>query len=549
MNLAAEAFRRQEAGDWAGAEALYRQLLDAEPDNPDHFYNFGIVCKNTGRFGDAVACQRRALELRPDFPEAANNVGTALLGLGQIDAAVAAFRQAVGLRPAFPEAWNNLGSALKFLGRVEEAIPCLETAVRLQPDRPAFLSNLIYALHYCPGQPPAALLAAARRWQRAFGGPVPLPPMPADRSIERRVKVGYVSATFHDHCQSFFTIPLFAHHDHRQFEIFAYADGRVADSVTARIRGSVDQWRAIAGRTDPEVAELIRADGIDVLVDLNVHSAPPRLGVFALRPAPVQVSWLGYPGTTGLDAIDYRLTDRFLDPPGASDGAYAEESYRLPDSFWCYDPLTAGPAVNPLPALSRGRIAFGCLNNFCKVNEPVLRLWGQVLRAVPDSTLRVMAPAGSARTGLAGRLGVAEDRVEFCEFAPRPEYLERYHHIDLGLDTFPYNGHTTNFDALWMGVPVVSLCGETAVSRAGLSLLAHLGLRELVATEPAEFVRIAVELAGNRPRLADLRATLRDRLVGSPLMDARAFARGVEAAYLQFWRRAGRSPTAPVSRR
>jgi predicted O-linked N-acetylglucosamine transferase (SPINDLY family) len=257
--------------------------------------------------------------------------------------------------------------------------------------------------------------------------------------------------------------------------------------------------------------------------------------VFAEKPAPIQVTWLGYPGTTGVKAMDYRLTDPYLDPAG-TDSFYTEQSIRLPEIFWCYDPLTDEPPVNPLPAEAAGFVTFGCLNNFCKVTDPVLDLWAQVLRSVPDSKLLLLAPVGSARTRVKARLGLVSDRVEFAAYQPRCDYLELYHRIDIGLDTFPYNGHTTSLDALWMGVPVISRTGSTVVSRAGLSLMTNLGLPELVTEANDQFVHCAMSLANDRKRLAALRSGLRERMQRSPLMDAARFAKNVENAYRLMWR-------------
>jgi predicted O-linked N-acetylglucosamine transferase (SPINDLY family) len=265
-----------------------------------------------------------------------------------------------------------------------------------------------------------------------------------------------------------------------------------------------------------------------------------RLLVFARKPAPVQVTFAGYPGTTGLSAIDYRLTDPYLDPPGLNDRHYSEESIRLCDTFWCYDPLASEPAVNPLPALGKGHITFGCLNNFCKINASVLKLWAQVLKAIDHSQIMIRTAEGTHRQrtlGLLEQEGITPDRVTFVASQPRPQYLELYHRIDIGLDTFPYNGHTTSLDSFWMGVPVITLVGQTVVGRAGLSQLTNLGLPELIGQTPEQYVGLAAELAGDWPRLAELRATLRARMQKSPLMDAPRFARNVEAAYRAMWRR------------
>jgi predicted O-linked N-acetylglucosamine transferase (SPINDLY family) len=285
---------------------------------------------------------------------------------------------------------------------------------------------------------------------------------------------------------------------------------------------------------------LVRGDQIDILVDLTLHMSRSHLLVFARKPAPVQICWLGYPGTTGLTEIDYRLTDPYLDPPGLNDAYYSEQSIRLPETFWCYDPLTTEPAINPLPALKNGQITFGSLNNFCKVNAAVLELWARVLSAVEQSRLLLLAPEGSARENvlrILGKAGISANRITVVGPQSRECYLKLYHDIDIGLDTLPYNGHTTSLDAYWMGVPVVTLVGQTAVGRAGLSQLTNLGLPELIAHTPNQYVSIAVELANDIGRLSELRSTLRQRLEQSPLMDAPRFARNIEAAYRSMWQR------------
>jgi predicted O-linked N-acetylglucosamine transferase (SPINDLY family) len=285
-----------------------------------------------------------------------------------------------------------------------------------------------------------------------------------------------------------------------------------------------------------QLTDCVREDRIDILVDLTLHMAHNRLLLFARKPAPVQVTWLGYPGTTGLETMDYRLTDPYLDPPDQTEQFYSERSIRLPHTFWCYQPhMLEGedlPEVNPLPALTAGAVTFGCLNNFCKVNPSLLELWGKVLQAVPGSRLLLLAPSGSRRQWVKKILG---DRVDFVDHCPRQAYLDLYHRIDLGLDTLPYNGHTTSLDSLWMGVPVVTSIGKTVVGRAGWSQLSNLGLPELAAKTEEEFVSITAGLAKDLPRLAELRKTLRPRMTASPLMDAERFARDIESAYRQMW--------------
>jgi protein O-GlcNAc transferase len=275
-----------------------------------------------------------------------------------------------------------------------------------------------------------------------------------------------------------------------------------------------------------------------------MHMAGGRPLLFARKPAPIQIAWLAYPGTTGIDAIDYRFSDPRLDPEGF-DGHYSEHTLRLPDSYWCYDPLTHHPGVNDLPANERGYLTLGCLNNPCKLTDHTLRLWAGVMRALPEARLLLMAPPGRYRRSLSQRLaehGVAAERVDFRPFQPRGEYLRSYHDIDLGLDTFPYNGHTTSLDSLWMGVPVVTRVGRTSVGRGGLSQLFQIDLLELAADSDEAFVAIAVALGRDLVRLAALRRELRTRLERSPLMDASRFARHVELAYRNVWRAHGNRP-------
>jgi len=360
-----------------------------------------------------------------------------------------------------------------------------------------------------------------------------------------------VSPDFKSHVLSLFTIPLLQNRDHLQFEIFCYSSVDQPSSETARIRRCADVWREVGALDDAALSEVIRGDQIDILVDITMHMLGHRLLAFARRPAPIQMCWLAYPGTTGLDSVDYRLSDSHLDPKGADTQVYSEETIRLPDSFWCYDPLTDVPEVSPLPASKRSaviasatlaerRITFGCLNHFRKVNDEVLRLWARVLSAVPESRLLLLAPEGSARNRVRSffeEAGVKQDRIRFVGRSARLEYLNRYREIDLCLDTFPYSGHTTSLDALWMGVPTVTLAGATVVGRAGVCQAMNLGLPELVATTHEGYVRAASSLANDLEHLSGLRQTLRARLLQSPLMDGARFARNLESVYRDVWRR------------
>jgi predicted O-linked N-acetylglucosamine transferase (SPINDLY family) len=437
-------------------------------------------------------------------------------------------------------AYSNLGNALQDQGQLDESLAAYRKALSINPAIAAAHSNLAFTMNFHPGYDAAAILDEHRSWSRRHAELLPRfkHTPPSNPASGRRLRIGYVSPDFREHCQSFFTTGLLANHDRDQFEIFCYSSVAHPDHITRRLMGFVEQWRPVAGMSDAKLAETIYADRIDILVDLTMHMSQGRPLMFARKPAPVQVAWLAYPGTTGLPAMDYRLTDPHLDPPGETDQFYTEKSIRLPDAFWCYDPLTTVPAVNELPALKTGNLTFGCLNNFRKLNDDTVALWSQVLRQVDNSRLLLLSAPGQHRQRVHGRfseLGVDPQRVEFIPYQPRASYLTTYHRIDIGLDTFPYNGHTTSLDSFWMGVPVVTYAGSRATGRAGLCHVSNLGLTELAGRSPDEFMRQAVKMSGDLPGLARLRSELRGRMERSPLMNAPRFARNMEAAFRVMW--------------
>src|SRR5580658_5439215 len=493
-----------------------------------------------GRLDDAVALLRRAVEADPRLTPAHCNLGLLLAALGQVQQACASYRRAVEIEPGRADLHHALANALLRGGLLGDAIDSFRQAARAKPDDAAYGSDVVFHLHFHPAYDARAILAEARGWERAHAGDYPTVQLDPDLSPERRLRVGYLSPNFRRHCQAFFMFPLLEHHDHSKFEIVCYSDVRRPDDWTERLLTLADRAELVTGTSDASLADRIARDRIDVLVDLTMHMAENRLQVFARRPAPLQVCWLAYPGTTGLSAMDYRITDPHLDPPERDDGAYAERALRLPDSFWCYHPMAGEESVGPLPALAHGRIRFGSLNNVLKVNPDVIALWARVLRDVDGSAMTLLAPVGTARQEtirLFERHGVERGRVEFVEYQSRQAYLATYRSIDLCLDTFPYGGHTTSLDAFWMGVPVVTLVGPTIVGRAGLSQAVNLGLTELVARSPDEYVAIAVGLSKDLPRLSELRAGLRARMERSPLMDGARFARNLETSYRSIWRR------------
>jgi len=522
------------------AMAAFQHALQLNPGYPNAHNNLGAALAGQGRLDEAVTAFHRALHLKPDHPEALNNLGNTLRERGQPDDAVAVIRRALELKPDYSDAHNNLGSALKDLCLLDEALAAYRRAIQLEPEHASAHSNLVFALHLHPGHNIRTIAEERHRWNRQFSHPLKrfILPHPIDPAVARPLRIGYVSPDFRDHVVGRNLLPLFRFHDRLNFEVLCYSGVAQPDQLTDEIRRHARQWRNAAGVEDETLAEMIRQDGVDILVDLTQHLAGNRLAVFARKPAPIQASFAGYPESTGLDAIEYRISDRHLEAGSANVGTGSKERVCLIDSFWCYDPCGEDVEVNGLPAGESGQITYGCLNNVCKVNEPVLGLWARVLGRVANSRLVLLSTVGSHRQRILetlGSEGVEAHRVEFVEYRPRREYLETYHRLDIVLDTAPYNGHTTSLDALWMGVPVVSLVGETPVSRAGVSQLTNLGLPELAAHSEEDYVRIAVELAGNLARLSELRSTLRSRMKASVLMDAPRFARNIEAAYRSMW--------------
>ncbi len=454
-------------GRLPGAIAAFRRAISLTPDYAEAHGNLGNALKEQGNLNDAIASYRQAIALRPDYFEAHSNLGSALKDKGQLDEAVAACRQAIALNPNFPQAHGNLGNALKDQGRIDDAIAAYRQAVLLRPGDSDAQSNLVLVLNYLSDDDPVARAEEYRRWNHQHADPLRkfIKPHTNDRSPDRRLRIGYVSPDFRDHVVGRNILPWLGQHDRGQFEITCYAQMLGSDAMTARFQQCADRWRNIALLSDEQVADQIRDDNIDLLVDLALHSAGNRLRVFARKPAPLQVTFAGYPGSTGLTTIDYRLSDPYLDPPGADESLFSEKTVRLPHSFWCYDPLDCQDIpVNPLPALQQGFITFGCLNNFCKINANVLAIWAGVLKQVENSRLLLLSSPGShCQHALEefAREGIDPHRIEFVPPQSRRGYLQTYHRIDLGLDTFPYNGHTTSLDTFWMGVPVVTLVGKS----------------------------------------------------------------------------------------
>jgi predicted O-linked N-acetylglucosamine transferase (SPINDLY family) len=528
------------AGRGDEAIAAYHRALALKPDYAKAYHNLGSALTTAGRFDEAIAAYGRAVTLQPESAEAFNDLGIVLAETGHLAEAMAAYDRSAELKPNNPAVHNNRGNILKDQGRIDEALACFRRAMALNPDSAEAASNVLVTVHYDPGYDAQAILAEHRRWAQQYAEPLAasIRPHGNDRTPDRRLRIGFVSPDFRDHPVGQLLVPLFAHRDRERTEIFGYSDVRVADATSEKLKGMADQWRDTVAMGDAELAERIRGDGIDILVDLALHTAGNRMRVFACKPAPVQVTMLGLPATTGLSTIDYRLTDPYLDSPGVSDGDYSEQSIRLPHCFWIFQPPEGGPPVGASPGQRNGFVTFGCLNQFAKVSGPTLDLWVRILKRVPDARLVIRSQPGGHLDRVRALFragGVAPDRVEFTGSVRRQAYLERYHELDVCLDPFPYNGHTSTLDALWMGVPVITLAGRTAVGRGGVSILSNVGLPELIAHTPDRYVALSVELAGDRARLAELRAGLRARMQSSPLLDARQYAADVGAALRQMW--------------
>jgi protein O-GlcNAc transferase len=526
----------------------FRQALTLEPANVELSYRVLSTLVRNERLGEAEQLARWLVTQQPDRAERHIALGRVLTKQRRFSQAISAFSQALALEPRSVVVTKPLVEALASLGRVDEMLVELERALSIDPTLAAEHSSLVFHTTFSARHDAQAQLAAARRWSDCHVRPLLAKrrAYPHDRSPERRLRVGYVSPDFRKHVQRLFTLPVFSQHDHAAYEIIGYSSVKAPDQYTKQIKAATDEWHDVARLADGELAQKIRDDRIDVLIDLTMHMTHHRLAVFAEKPAPVQISWLAYPGTTGLDGIDYRITDPFLDPPGAP-LPYSEQSLWLPRTFWCYGPDSTEPTVGELPQRRNGFITFGCLNNFMKVNRTTLELWARVLLANHGSRLLLLAPGDWAEAHTLGILqesGVDPERVQFVDFQSRESYLASYGRIDIALDPLPYGGHTTSLDAYWMGVPVVTLVGDTVVGRAGLSFASNLDLLDWVAHEPAQFVQIASRFAREPSHLQSLRAQLRPRLQQSPLMDAASFTRELEAVFREAWRRFCVAPTA-----
>lgn len=484
----------------------YEEVLRLSPHHVGALYNLGILYMTTGRFVEARKTLLQALDVQPD---------------------------AVNVMSSLSKMCEN--------GHAAEALQWLQTGLDAAPGHTVLTSNYLYALNYVPGLSPEFIAAQHRECApRAFHPPAGRRhPEHPQHAAGRPLRIGYLSADFHSHAVPFFLEPVMRCHDRKRFNVFCYANKAVSDATTERLKAFCTAWRCIAGLPDTTVADLMAADGIDILVDLSGHTSGNRLGVCAMHPAQVLVSWIGYPNTTGLPQMDYFMTDAWCDPPGMTDDLYGERLYRLPRIFCCYRPPEETPPVAPAPCLESGTVTFGCFNRMHKVNDELVSLWSRILAAVPGSRLFIKGAVLLAEENREELLryfserGIPAERLILHGVtATIREHLALYASVDIALDTFPYHGTTTTCEALWMGVPVVTLAGRTHVSRVSVSVLNSVGLPELAAETPEQYVNRAVALANNQSRLVELRSNLRPMMRASALMDAEGVTREVEEAFL-----------------
>ena len=566
-----------DAGEPAASLGLFERSIAVNPANPRAFNGLGLASRAMGRTGEAIKALRHALGLHPGFVEAWSNLGNALRDEGAMDDSIAAhrkaialaperaephmelgvtlthlkrhqeamaeYRSAIALDPQFAPAHANMGASLLSQGDLDAAAASLREALRLDPQLDVAHSNYLFALHYRGDIDAAETFRIARDYQARFAAPLAARrhPHQNSRDPQRRLRVGYLSADLRQHPLGFFLEPVLESHDRTRFEVTCYSGVVKSDAVTERLRSKSDRWVNALAYGDDALAEKIRGDGIDILVDLSGHTAGHRLLAMARKPAPIQATWMGYLDGTGLDAIDYLITDEWTAPAAEGGQYFAETLWRLPEVYQCYRAPSYAPPVAPAPFTGEGLVTFGCLNNLAKINDDVVDTWSAILHAAPGSRLLIKtsnlddAPTlQRTRERFAAR-GIAAGRQLLEGGAPHPEFLAAYGRIDIALDPFPYSGGLSTCEALWMGVPVIKLLDRRFLSRFGASFLDVTGLASLLAETRDDYIRIAAGLAVDPARLLALRSGLRERMAASTLCRGELFTPQLESAYRTWW--------------
>ena len=491
-----------------------------------------------------MACYQKAVQINPDFVEAYNNMGVDSKERGDLHQSLYYFQKVLELSPAFAEAYSNIGSVLNDQGKLADAVIHFRRALELKPDFSVCHSNILLAMNYSSHYDNRTIYMEHLNFAKQFARPLAPDILPHmnERIPDRRIRIGYVSPDFRKHSVNYFIEPVLSGHDPERFEVFCYSDVLAPDEVSQRIQTYPVQWRDIVGMPDEQAAELVRSDKIDILVDLAGHTGYNRMLLFARKPAPVQVSWLGYPNTTGLPTVDYRIVDRHTDPPGMTDPFYTEKLIRMPETFLCYQPEEDTPEPGPLPALSAGYVTFGSFNIISKISPEVVMTWSRILKEAPESRLLLKAKSLFDRdtrdylSSLFRGQGITDERmILMAQTKSYKDHLALYSKVDICLDTFPYHGTTTTCEALWMGVPVITQAGDRHASRVGVSLLSNTGLPELVAQTEEEYISIAVKLSKDSEKLQSLRRGLRDMMTTSPLRNPERFTAELEERYRTMW--------------
>jgi predicted O-linked N-acetylglucosamine transferase (SPINDLY family) len=502
--------------------------------------NRGVIYKDFRRGGDAVMAFYAAVKLDPANVSYLNNLGAAAFELGLNSEALECFEQAVAKNPNLPTARNNIGNLLKDRARGMDALPQYRKSMELNPDDRDPQNNFLLCHMYIPDMDPKVVFEEHRKWGLSIAKKIPSAFRFKPREAGAKIRVGFLSADLCHHPVAHFIEPIFRGYDRERFEFVAYGDQRKSDEFSARFAKQVDLWRETSSYDDRALAKLIHEDRVDILFELAGHTAYNRLGVFALKPSPVQVSYLGYPGSTGLPTIDFRITDAFADPRGTTEHLHIEKLIRVPECAWCFEPDASAPEVEPLPALKNGFVTFGCFNNMAKLNPSLFETWAEILLRVPGSHLRLKARTltdDGVRKELKSYFterGIEEDRLDFFGHTKKiADHLNHYHSVDIALDSFPYHGTTTTCEAIWMGCPVVTRAGKTHVSRVGVSLLSAVGLQEFITDTREAYIEKAVALAAQTDRLQELRSGMRERMRQSVLMDEKRFVQGFETALME----------------
>ncbi|NOZ37745.1 MAG: tetratricopeptide repeat protein [Gammaproteobacteria bacterium] len=531
-------------GDYGAATTTYKKALENSPKDAAIHNALGFVFLDAFRYDEAITCFKQAIKLNPALIRAHNNLGCAWQASGNFDEAQRAFSDALVIDPRYVTALCNLASLHKDQGLIEKAVKAYRRAYEMEPDNRNIQDNYLTVLNYSDTLSRKEVYEEHRRIGRRIELNVPQVRHGADFNSKSSgpLKIGYLSPDFNDHAVASFILPVLRSHNHQQVTIYCYYNRNPTDHVTEQIKGLADYWRPIASMNDATVARLIQQDGIDILVDLAGHTAGGRLGVFARKPAPVQVAWIGYPNTTGLSAMDFRITDLNADPPGETEQYYTETLMHMPKLFSVYSPPSKYPPVSVLPMSRNGYVTYGCFNNIAKLSDSVVDTWSHLLREVPDSRL-MLKYKGLASENLQNSLrcrfsdcGINGNRLILCGGdASRYDHLQRYGEVDIALDVFPYNGTTTTCEALWMGVPVVGLKGDHHASRVTFSIMKTLGLGRYIGTSQQEYIEVASSLASDVDDLKSLREYLRENMQESPITDSQHFTRHLESKFLEMW--------------